>query len=71
VGGLVWKAAAYRFFDTFVLIFPFYTVMFTEHGMAPVWGRHEREQAEGLIEFAAHPKVREELREEAHYLGLL
>jgi MFS family permease len=36
VGGLVWKAAAYRFFDTFVLIFPFYTVMFTEHGMKPV-----------------------------------
>lgn len=36
MGGLVGKAAAYRFFDTFVLIFPFYTVMFTEHGMAPV-----------------------------------
>jgi len=35
MGGLVAKAAAYRFFDTFVLIFPFYTVMFTEHGMAP------------------------------------
>ena len=35
MGGLVWKAAAYRFFDTFVLIFPFYTVMFTEHGMSP------------------------------------
>lgn len=35
MGGLVWKATAYRFFDTFVLIFPFYTVMFTEHGMTP------------------------------------
>ena len=35
MGGLVWKAAAYRFFDTFVLIFPFYTVMFVEHGMRP------------------------------------
>ena len=35
MNGLVGKAAAYRFFDTFVLIFPFYTVMFTEHGMAP------------------------------------
>ena len=35
MGGLVWKATAYRFFDTFVLIFPFYTVMFTEHGMSP------------------------------------
>ena len=33
MGGLVGKAAAYRFLDTFVLIFPFYTVMFTEHGM--------------------------------------
>jgi acyl-CoA hydrolase len=43
----------------------------TEHGVAPVWGRAEREQAEGLIELAAHPKVREELREEARYLGLL
>ena len=35
MGGLVGKAAVYRFFDTFVLIFPFYTVMFTEHGMSP------------------------------------
>jgi len=35
VGGLVGKAATYRFLDTFVLIFPFYTVMFTEHGMSP------------------------------------
>jgi acyl-CoA hydrolase len=43
----------------------------TEQGVAPVWGRAEREQAEGLIELAAHPRVREELREEARYLGLL
>jgi predicted MFS family arabinose efflux permease len=35
VFGLVGRAAAYRFLDTFVLIFPFYTVMFTEHGMSP------------------------------------
>jgi len=35
MGGLVWKAATYRFLDTFVLIFPFYTVMFTEHGLSP------------------------------------
>jgi MFS family permease len=35
MSSLVWKAATYRFFDTFVLIFPFYTVMFTEHGMSP------------------------------------
>jgi acyl-CoA hydrolase len=43
----------------------------TEHGIAAVWAHDEREQARGLIEFAAHPRVREELREEAHYLGLL
>jgi acyl-CoA hydrolase len=43
----------------------------TEHGVAPVWGHDERQQAIGLIEFAAHPQVRDELREEAHYLGLL
>ncbi len=43
----------------------------TEQGVAPVWGRAEREQAEALIECAAHPRVRDELREEAHYLGLL
>ena len=35
MSGLVWKAATYRFLDTFVLIFPFYTVMFAEHGMSP------------------------------------
>lgn len=43
----------------------------TEQGVARVWGLAEREQAGGLIELAAHPKVREELREEAHFLGLL
>jgi acyl-CoA hydrolase len=47
------------------------SAVITEHGVAPVWGRHEREQAQGLIELAAHPRVRDELREEAHYLGLL
>lgn len=35
MGGLVWKAAAYRFLDTFVLIFPFYTVMFAAKGLSP------------------------------------
>ena len=35
MGGLVWKAAAYRFLDTFILIFPFYTVMFAERGLSP------------------------------------
>jgi acyl-CoA hydrolase len=47
------------------------SAVITEQGVAPVWGRDEREQAAGLIELAAHPKVREELREEAHYLGLM
>jgi MFS family permease len=35
MGGLVWKATAYRFLDTFILIYPFYTVMFTEAGLSP------------------------------------
>ena len=42
----------------------------TENGVAPVWGHDEREQAHALIENAAHPRVRAELREEAHHLGL-
>ncbi|MBA2523382.1 MAG: hypothetical protein H0V25_08635 [Solirubrobacterales bacterium] len=43
----------------------------TEQGAAELWGRAEGEQAEELIERAAHPDVREELREEAAALGLL
>jgi len=43
----------------------------TEHGVATVWGRDQTEQARALIEHAAHPRVREELREEAAELGLL
>ncbi len=46
------------------------TAVITEHGVAAVWGHDERDQARGLIELAAHPRVRDELREEAHYLGL-
>jgi acyl-CoA hydrolase len=46
------------------------TAVATEHGVAPVWGHDERDQARGLIELAAHPRVRDELREEAHFLGL-
>ena len=34
--GLIWKATAYRFLDTLVLIFPFYTVMFAEAGLTPI-----------------------------------
>lgn len=42
----------------------------TEQGVAWMWGRDEREQARNLIEHAAHPSVRDELREEAAALGL-
>ena len=37
----------------------------TEQGIAGMWGRDEREQARSLIEHAAHPRVRDELWEEA------
>jgi acyl-CoA hydrolase len=43
----------------------------TEQGSAELFGSTERQQAEALIEHAAHPQVREELREEAAALGLL
>lgn len=42
----------------------------TEHGVATLYGRDERQQAAALIEHAAHPSVRAELAEEARYLGL-
>lgn len=42
----------------------------TEQGVAEVFGRDQHEQARQLIEHAAHPRVREELREEAVALGL-
>jgi acyl-CoA hydrolase len=42
----------------------------TEQGIAWMWGRSEREQAHNLIEQAAHPSVRDDLREEARALGL-
>jgi acyl-CoA hydrolase len=43
----------------------------TENGLARVWGLSQGDQAREIIDNAAHPKVREELREEAHFLGLL
>jgi acyl-CoA hydrolase len=43
----------------------------TENGLARVWGLTESEQAREIIDQAAHPKVRDELVEEAHFLGLL
>lgn len=46
------------------------TAVVTEQGIAELYGRDQREQARQLIEHAAHPSVREELREEAVELGL-
>ena len=43
----------------------------TEQGVAEVFGHSQGEQARNLIEHAAHPSVRDELREEATQLGLL
>ena len=43
----------------------------TEQGCAELFGSTESQQAEHLIGQAAHPQVREELREEAFALGLL
>ena len=42
----------------------------TEQGVAPLFGHAEKDQARHLIEDAAHPRVRSELWEEAHHLGL-
>jgi acyl-CoA hydrolase len=42
----------------------------TEQGSAQVFGRDQRAQARELIQNAAHPRVREELWEEAAALGL-
>jgi acyl-CoA hydrolase len=42
----------------------------TEQGVAPLFGLTQEEQARQLIAQAAHPAVREELREEARALGL-
>jgi acyl-CoA hydrolase len=47
-----------------------HTGVVTENGLAEIWGRSQDEQARNLIEHAAHPDVREELREEAVALGL-
>jgi acyl-CoA hydrolase len=42
----------------------------TEHGVAALWGRDEREQCRDIIEQCAHPRVRDDLWEEATALGL-
>ena len=47
-----------------------HTAVVTEQGVAEIFGGDERRQAHQLVENAAHPRVREELREEAAALGL-
>ena len=47
-----------------------HTAVVTEQGTAQIFGVDERTQAAHLIDHAAHPSVREELREEAVALGL-
>ncbi len=47
-----------------------HTAVVTENGLAEIWGRSQDEQASNLINHAAHPAVRDELREEAVGLGL-
>jgi acyl-CoA hydrolase len=42
----------------------------SEQGRAQIWGMDQSEQAEEIIGQVAHPDVRDELREEAHALGL-
>ncbi len=47
-----------------------HTAVVTEQGIARIFGSDEKQQARELVENAAHPRVREELREEAAALGL-
>lgn len=46
------------------------SVVVTEQGVAHLRGRAEREQAAAIIDQAAHPDVREQLRADAETLGL-
>jgi acyl-CoA hydrolase len=48
-----------------------HTAVVTEQGVAEIWGRDQKGQAAALIEQAAHPRVRDELWEEAAALGLV
>ncbi len=47
-----------------------HTAVVTEQGVAEIFGGDEKRQARQLVENAAHPRVRDELREEAAALGL-
>ena len=46
------------------------SAVLTENGVAPLFGCDQQAQARALIEQAAHPRVRDELWEEARALGL-
>jgi acyl-CoA hydrolase len=46
------------------------TAVVTEQGVADVYGIDQRRQAANIIEYAAHPDVREYLRAQADVLGL-
>lgn len=46
------------------------TAVVTEHGAAEVFGLDEKHQAAAIIDHAAHPRVRDELRAAASGLGL-
>ena len=46
------------------------TAVVTEQGVAEVFGLDQREQARNIIEHAAHPDAREELREHARHFAL-
>jgi acyl-CoA hydrolase len=48
-----------------------HSAVVTEHGVAPIWGCSQNEQALNLIDHAAHPDVRDELYEEAVALSLV
>ncbi|MDO5712174.1 MAG: acetyl-CoA hydrolase/transferase C-terminal domain-containing protein [Micrococcales bacterium] len=48
-----------------------HTAVVTENGVAEIHGCDENTQAANLIEFAAHPRIRDELWEEAVSLGLV
>ena len=48
-----------------------HTVVVTEQGIAPLFGRSQRAQARLLIEQAAHPRARDSLRAAAEEFGLL
>lgn len=48
-----------------------HSALITEQGVAHVFGRSEAEQARGVVEQAAHPRVRDDLRAAARRRGLI